>query len=135
MTDSSPGPAARPLSPHVQVWRWHVTMLCSILHRATGLALYAGALLVAGWAIALAAGPGPYETYMRLLGSPLGKLVLFGMTISVFFHLATGVRHLVWDVGHGFDPKDADLTGVIAMAFGVVAAVVVWIIAALMGAL
>lgn len=135
MTDSSPGPAARPLSPHVQVWRWHVTMLCSILHRATGVALYAGALLVAGWAVALAAGAGPYETYMRLLGSPLGKLVLFGMTVSVFFHLATGVRHLVWDVGHGFDPKDADLTGVIAMAFAVVATVVVWIIAAMMGAL
>ena len=135
MTDSSPGPAARPLSPHVQVWRWHVTMLCSILHRATGVALYVGALLLAGWAVALASGPGPYEAYKGLLGSPLGKLVLFGMTVSVFFHLATGVRHLVWDVGHGFDPKDADLTGVIAMAFGVAAAVVVWIIAALMGAL
>ena len=85
--------------------------------------------------MALASGPGPYEAYKGLLGSPLGKLVLFGMTVSVFFHLATGVRHLVWDVGHGFDPKDADLTGVIAMAFGVAAAVVVWIIAALMGAL
>ena len=135
MTDSSPGPAARPLSPHLQVWRWHVTLLCSILHRATGMALYVGALMLAGWAVALASGPGGYEAYKALLGSLLGKLVLFGMTVSIFFHLATGVRHLVWDAGHGFKPKDADLTGVVAVAFGIAAAVVVWIIAALMGAL
>ena len=135
MTDSSPGPAARPLSPHLQVWRWHVTLFCSIMHRATGLALYAGALMLAGWAVALASGPGGYEAYKTLLGSLLGKLVLFGMTVSIFFHLATGVRHLVWDAGRGFNPKDADLSGVVAMAFGIAAAVVVWIIAALMGAL
>ena len=135
MTDSSPGPAARPLSPHLQVWRWHVTLLCSILHRVTGMALYAGALMLAGWAVALASGPGAYEVYKGLLGSLPGKVVLFGMTVSVFFHLATGVRHLVWDAGHGFNPKDADLTGVVAMAFGIAAAVVVWIIAALMGAI
>ena len=135
MTDSSPGPAARPLSPHLQVWRWHVTLFCSIAHRATGMALYAGALMLAGWAVALASGPGGYEAYKAVLGSLPGKLVLFGMTVSIFFHLATGVRHLVWDTGHGFKPKDADLTGVVAMAFGIAAAVVVWIIAALMGAL
>jgi len=125
----------RPLSPHVQVWRWHITMLCSILHRATGVALYAGALILAGWAIALAMGPAPYEAYKHLLGSPLGKLVLFGLTVSIFYHLAAGVRHLVWDAGYGFDPKTADMTGAASIGFGVAAAVAVWVIAALMGAL
>jgi succinate dehydrogenase / fumarate reductase cytochrome b subunit len=135
MTETSPGPAARPLSPHLQVWRWHVTMLCSILHRATGIALYVGALILAGWVLALASGPAAYEHYRVLLGSPLGKLVLFGLTVSVFYHLAAGIRHLVWDVGLGFNPKLADQTGAAAIAFGVVAAIVVWILAALMGAL
>ncbi len=135
MTETSPGPAARPLSPHLQVWRWHVTMLCSILHRATGIALYVGALILAGWVLSLASGPAAYEHYRVLLGSPLGKLVLFGLTVSVFYHLAAGVRHLFWDVGLGFNPKLADQTGAAAIAFGVVAAIVVWILAFLMGAL
>ena len=135
MTHPSPGPAARPLSPHLQVWRWHITMLCSILHRATGVALYVGALILAGWAIALASGPEPYGAYKHLLGSPLGKLVLFGLTVSIFYHLASGIRHLVWDAGHGFEPKTADLSSAVCIGFGAAAAVVVWVIAASMGAL
>lgn len=135
MTQSPPGQAARPLSPHVQVWRWHITMFTSIAHRATGVALYAGALMLAGWAVALAMGPGPYEAYKHLLGSPLGKLVLFGLTVSIFYHLAAGVRHLVWDAGWGFAPKTADAASAAAVAFGLVAAAAVWGIAAMMGAL
>jgi succinate dehydrogenase / fumarate reductase cytochrome b subunit len=134
MTESTPGSAARPLSPHLQVWRWHVTMLCSILHRATGIALYVGALILAGWAMSLAAGPDAYAHYRALLGSPLGRLVLFGLTVSIFYHLASGIRHLVMDAGHGFHPRVADLTGVAAMAFGVVASAAVWAIAGMMGA-
>ena len=135
MTHSPPGPAARPLSPHLQVWRWHITMLCSILHRATGLALYVGALILAGWAIALASGPDAYGAYKHLLGSPLGKLVLFGLTVSIFYHLASGVRHLVWDAGYGFEPKTADISSGICIGFGAAAALAVWAIAAGMGAL
>jgi len=132
MTESSPGPAARPLSPHVLHWRWHLTMLCSILHRATGVALYVGALILAGWVAALATGPGAYAGYMEMLASPLGQLVLFGLTVSVFYHLASGIRHLVWDVGDGFDPKVADATGAACIAFALAAAVGVWA-AALLG--
>ncbi|MEI9965317.1 MAG: succinate dehydrogenase, cytochrome b556 subunit [Caulobacteraceae bacterium] len=135
MSDTSPGAAARPLSPHLQVWRWHITMFCSIAHRATGIALYVGALILAAWAISLAAGPDAYAVFKATLGSPLGKLMLFGLTVSVFYHLAAGVRHLVWDAGKGFNPRLADMTGAAAIAFGIVAAVVVWVIAALMGAL
>ena len=65
----------RPLSPHLTIWRWHITMASSIAHRATGVALYVGALILAGWALSLAAGPAAYGDYMALLGSWLGKLV------------------------------------------------------------
>lgn len=125
----------RPLSPHLQVWRWHVTMASSIAHRVTGVGLYLGALILAGWAMALAAGPVAYDTYTGLLGSFLGKLVLFGMTVSLLFHLANGVRHLIWDAGKGLDPKVADTTAIAAFVFAVVAAVFIWIIAAMTGAL
>jgi succinate dehydrogenase / fumarate reductase cytochrome b subunit len=126
MAEGSPGARTRPLSPHVQVWRWHVTMATSILHRATGVGLYGGALILAGWALALAAGESAYVAYMGLLGSVLGKLVLFGITVCAFYHLANGIRHLVWDAGRGFELKTANSTGWAALAFGVVASVAVW---------
>lgn len=134
MTEAS-GLPPRPLSPHLQVWRWHVTMLTSILHRATGVGLYVGALVAAGWAVALASGPGPYGTYMALLGSPLGRLVMFGFTVAIFYHLANGVRHVIWDFGAGLSIKTANFTSVVVIAFSLVASVAVWVIAALTGAL
>lgn len=123
------GPADRPMSPHIQVWRWHVTMFTSIAHRATGIALYVGALIAAGWVIALAAGEQAFDSYRALLTSPLGELVLFGLTVSLFYHLANGIRHLVWDTGRGLEAKTADMTGWAAIVFGVVAAVSIWVIA------
>jgi succinate dehydrogenase / fumarate reductase cytochrome b subunit len=135
MTEASTGPRERPLSPHLQVWRWHVTMLTSILHRATGIALYVGALLLAGWAVALASGPHAYVEYMALLSSIIGRVVLFGLTVSIFYHLANGIRHLVWDTGRGLDVKTANLTAVVVIAFSVVAAVAVWLAAGFVGAL
>jgi succinate dehydrogenase / fumarate reductase cytochrome b subunit len=117
------------MSPHLSVWRWHVTMATSILHRATGMALYIGVLIAAGWAVALAAGPEAFHGYRLLLASPLGQLALFGLTVSLFYHLANGVRHLFWDTGRGLDPKTADMSGWAAIVFGVVAAVLIWVIA------
>ncbi len=138
MSDAGPatpprGPADRPMSPHLQVWRWHITMATSILHRATGVALYVGALILAGWAVSLAMGPNAYGFYRAVLATPLGQLVLFGLTVSLFYHLGNGVRHLVGDSGRGLDPKLADMTGAAAIAFGLVAGVVIWIVAALTG--
>ncbi len=123
------------MSPHVQVWRWHLTMFCSIANRAAGVALYGGALILAAWAVSLAMGPGTYTRFMVLMASPVGRLVLFGLTVSLFFHLAAGVRHLVWDAGKGFDPKLSGLTGGLAIAFAVVASIAVWGLAAMTGAL
>ena len=110
-------------------------MFCSIATRATGIALYAGFILLAGWAMALAAGESVYHVYACLLGSLPGKVVLFGFTVSALYHLAAGVRPLVWDSGHGFGLKTATATAWGALAFGFVGAVGVFVIAHLMGAL
>lgn len=118
----------RPLSPHLQVWRWHLTMLTSILHRATGMALYGGAVIVTAWALALGAGPEAYQGFTDLMASPLGRLVLVGLTLSVFYHLANGVRHLFWDAGIGLSVITSFRSGVMCMAFSVVATVIVWAI-------
>jgi succinate dehydrogenase / fumarate reductase cytochrome b subunit len=109
-------------------------MAASILHRATGVALYVGALILAGWAAALARGPSAFVAYRALLASALGQLVLFGLTVSLFYHLANGVRHIWADTGRGFDPKTSDMTGAAAIAFGIVAAIAIWIVAILRGA-
>jgi len=110
-------------------------MLTSILNRVTGVGLYGAALLAAIWAITLAAGPDAYSAYMGLLGSLLGRVVLFLITVAVFYHLAAGLRHLVWDTAKGLDLKTANASSAAIIAFGVVAAIAVWVIAGLMGAL
>ena len=137
MTDATRAPKLRerPMSPHLQVWRWHITMATSIAHRATGVALYVGALIAAAWAIALANGPESYGMFKSLLGSPLGKIVMFGLTVSFFYHLANGIRHLVWDTGHGLDVKSANFSAVVCFAFTAAASIAVWVIAAMTGAL
>ncbi|MBE7218843.1 MAG: succinate dehydrogenase, cytochrome b556 subunit [Caulobacteraceae bacterium] len=123
-----------PLSPHLQVWRWHVTMAASIATRATGVALYVGALIAAAFAVCLAMGPDAYAGYLAVMGSALGKLVLFGLTVSVFYHLAAGLRHLAWDAGKGFQPGVADRTAIAAFAFGLLAAIATWAVAFMTGA-
>jgi succinate dehydrogenase / fumarate reductase, cytochrome b subunit len=118
----------RPLSPHLQVWRWHVTMATSIFHRATGVALYAGALGVAVWLMAAAAGPGPYGVVQDVINSPIGFLGILGFTLAATFHLANGVRHLVWDAGKGFEPKAANASGWFVIGFAVVATAAILIL-------
>ena len=125
----------RPLSPHLSVWRWHVTMAASILTRATGVALYGGAFVLAGWAVCLAMGPEWYAAGMSILGSIPGKVVLFGLTVSLFYHLAAGLRHIGWDLGYAMGPRVSDMTAAAAMSFGLFAAVAVWALAWFTGAL
>jgi succinate dehydrogenase / fumarate reductase cytochrome b subunit len=104
-------------------------MVASITHRFTGMALYGGALILAGWALALASGEEAFTAYRGLLGSPLGKLVLLGLTFSVFYHLAGGIRHLAWDLDFGFQPRTADTTAIAVIAFAVTATIAVWAVA------
>lgn len=132
MTDA---PRERPLSPHTSIWRWHLTMATSILHRVSGCALYGGGLILAIWAITLAAGPEAYGTFKAVMGSFPGKIVMFALTLAVFYHLAKGVQHLIWDTGHGYKLETANMGAMITIAFAIVATIVVWIIAAMTGAL
>jgi len=135
MTDASKTRREPPLSPFLSVWRWHITMLTSIVHRVTGVGLYGGALIAAGWAVSLAMGPEAYATYKSLLGSPVGLVVMFGLTLSWTYHLANGVRHLIWDTGHGFDLKSANASAVFVLAFALAATISLFGIAAMTGAI
>jgi succinate dehydrogenase / fumarate reductase cytochrome b subunit len=102
------GAATRPLSPHIQIWRWHISALASITHRITGGALYFGTFLIAAWLVALAISPDAYATMEGIITSIPGKIVLFLWAVAVLFHLYNGIRHLIWDgPGIGFSPKVA----------------------------
>lgn len=96
--------AARPLSPHLQIYRWSWTMAMSIAHRATGCALYGGTVLIAAWLVAAAAGPAAFETAQWIAGSILGRLVLFLYSFALLHHMVGGLRHFVWDMGYGYEP-------------------------------
>ncbi|SEG35016.1 succinate dehydrogenase subunit C [Bosea lathyri] len=98
-------PAARPLSPHLQIYRWSWTMAMSVIHRATGCALYAGTVLIAAWLVAAASGPAAFETAQWIAGSILGRLVLFGYSFALLHHMVGGLRHFVWDLGYGYEPE------------------------------
>ena len=132
MTDA---PRERPLSPHTTIWRWHLTMATSILHRASGCALYGGGLILAVWAMTLAAGPEAYATFKAVMGSFPGKIVMFALTLATFYHLAKGIQHLIWDAGHGYNLKTATMGAIATVAFAIAATLAVWIIAAMTGAL
>ncbi|HEV7257172.1 MAG TPA: succinate dehydrogenase, cytochrome b556 subunit [Bosea sp. (in: a-proteobacteria)] len=97
--------AARPLSPHLQIYRWSWTMAMSIAHRVTGSALYAGTVLIAAWLVAAASGPEAFATAQAIAGSFLGRLVLFLYSFALLHHMVGGLRHFVWDMGHGYDPQ------------------------------
>jgi succinate dehydrogenase / fumarate reductase cytochrome b subunit len=119
----------RPLSPHLQIYRWPITMATSILHRASGVGLGIGTLLLAWWLVAAAAGPDYFAYVQGVLGSWLGRLILLGFTWALFFHLCNGIRHLVWDVGIGFEKAAASRASWIVIAASVVLTVVAWILA------
>ncbi|MBF0354823.1 MAG: succinate dehydrogenase, cytochrome b556 subunit [Alphaproteobacteria bacterium] len=106
----------RPLSPHLQVYKPQITSFLSILHRLTGVAL-AGGLLIFAWALGAAAyGPDSYETVRAILGSWFGRLVLFGWSAALFFHLCNGIRHLFWDFGYGFANDQVTKSGYAVLA-------------------
>ena len=118
----------RPLSPHLQIYRWPVTMMTSITHRATGLALAAGTVLLAWWLIAVATGPDAYAMVRMAAASPIGLMVIFGFIWSLAFHLLNGIRHLAWDVGYGFAVPTAARTGVLVIVLSILLAILVFAI-------
>ena len=121
--------AARPLSPHLQIFRPILTMVMSILHRITGAALYVGTILVAWWLVAAASGPEAFATASGFFGSWFGQLILFGYTWALLHHMIGGRRHFVWEFGHGLDLKTRNLLARASIVGSVAATILVWIIA------
>lgn len=119
--------AGRPLSPHLQVYRWYLTMALSIAHRVTGAGLAVGLLLLSWWLVALAGGPESFATVRAVLDSWFGGLVLFGFTLFFWFHALNGVRHLVWDLGYGLDKATAQQSGVVVVGGSVGLTLLTWI--------
>jgi succinate dehydrogenase / fumarate reductase cytochrome b subunit len=123
------GPRARPLSPHLQIYRLPLTALLSITHRLTGVGLAAGLVLLAWWLAAAATGPEAYATVSAVLGSWFGMLVLFGFSLALMFHLCNGVRHLFWDMGKGFEIAQAQRSDKIVIGAAVALTAVAWLAA------
>lgn len=119
----------RPLSPHLQIYRWPVTMATSIAHRVTGVALSMGMLLLAWWLMAAAAGPDAYHVFVASAAHPIGQIVLFGLLWSLAFHVFNGIRHLAWDIGWGFQVATANRSGITAVLLSLLAAIVVFLLA------
>jgi len=117
----------RPLSPHLQIYKPQLTSVLSILHRATGIALAIGTLLLAWWLIAAAAGPAAYAGVQGFLGHWIGRVLLFGWSFALFYHLCNGLRHLVWDAGYGLDLQTAYRSGWAAVIVAAALTLVAWI--------
>jgi succinate dehydrogenase / fumarate reductase cytochrome b subunit len=117
----------RPLSPHLQIYRWQLTSVMSILHRITGVALAVGTLLLVYWLVAAAAGPESFATAQEFVGSILGRLLLFGWTVALFYHLANGVRHLLWDAGRGLELRAAYASGWTVVIVTAALSLIAWI--------
>ncbi len=117
----------RPLSPHLQIYRFSLTMALSIVHRITGVGLYLGTGLLAWWLIAAAMGPDQLDFVNLVLGSWLGQLVLFGFTWALFHHMLGGIKHFIWDTGSGLEPANRQLLSWINIFGGLALTGLTWV--------
>lgn len=119
----------RPLSPHLGIYRWQITMTMSILHRATGVALAAGSLALVYWLVAAAMGPDAYAQAQTLFATWPSQVLLWGWTFAFFYHLCNGIRHLAWDAGWGFEIRTLYVTGysVCLLALALTFSTIVWV--------
>lgn len=119
----------RPLSPFMfPTWyRFQITSFLSILHRLTGIALSVGAIMLTWWLIAVAAGGQVFAATHAFIVSPIGLLLLFGWSAAFFYHLCSGVRHLAWDAGYGFELHDAYRSGYAVVAATSALTVLTWL--------
>ena len=119
--------ANRPLSPHLQIWKWGPHMLVSILHRVTGdgLALVGLAVLL-WWLGAMAAGPDAYATFAEVMGSPIGMIVLVGLSWAFFTHMMSGLRHFVLDIGAGYELDTNKVWSILAPVIAILLTAAFW---------
>ena len=118
-----------PLSPHLQIYRWHVSSLVSITHRISGIINLLALILIFFWLLVLNFNESNYELFLLVINSFFGKFILIGFTWSMSFHVLSGIRHLVWDLGYGFEIKTANISGVIVIIFSLVFTIIFWLLA------
>ena len=118
----------RPLSPHLQVYKPQLTSILSILHRGTGIVLSIGSIFLVSWILVLTLGENAYQIYSQLVNNWFGKLVIFGFTFGLFYHLSNGIRHLFWDAGYGYDLKDAYISGFAVIFSSISLTLITWLI-------
>jgi succinate dehydrogenase / fumarate reductase cytochrome b subunit len=119
---------ARPLSPHIGIYKMMLTFVMSGFHRVTGFVLYFGILLLVWWLIAVASGPNAYADFEWFVGSLIGRLILFGYTWALIHHTLGGVRHLIWDTLHGFEPAEREMLALATIVGSVSLTLFVWVI-------
>ena len=116
-----------PLSPHLQIYRWHISSLLSITHRISGVINLLALILIFFWLIFLSLGENNYQSFLLTINSFIGKFILIGFTWSMSFHLLSGIRHLVWDLGYGFEIKTANITGIIVIISSLALTIIFWL--------
>jgi len=116
----------RPLSPHLQIYRWQLTSVLSILHRLSGVALAIGAILLVSWLGAASDGPQSYAAFQHFMGSWIGLVLLFGWSVALFYHTCNGIRHLWWDTGRGLELKSVHASGWTVLAATGALTIVAW---------
>jgi len=118
----------RPLSPHISIYRWPITMVTSILHRATGIAMAVGFVVFVFWLAYAASGPDAYAAFSAVMSSLFGQVLLVGWSWAFFYHLANGIRHLVWDAGFGFEKAQANASAWFVIVSSVVLTAIFWVV-------
>ena len=118
-----------PLSPHLQIYKWQISSLLSITHRISGVINLVALILIFFWLIVLSFGETIYELFLLMSNSFIGKFILIGFTWSMIFHLLSGIRHLAWDLGYGFEIKTANISGIIVIVLSLMLTVIFWLLA------
>ena len=118
-----------PLSPHLQIYRWHVSSLLSITHRISGVINLLALMLIFFWLLILSFGENNYELFLVIINSFFGKFILIGLAWSMNFHILSGIRHLAWDLGYGVEIKTANISGIVVIIFSLVLTIIFWLFA------
>ena len=117
-----------PISPHLQIYRWHISSLLSITHRIVGIINLLALIFIFFWLLILSFGESNYQLFLSLLNSFFGKFILIGFTWSMSFHILSGIRHLFWEMGYGFEIKNANISGVLVIIFSLILTIIFWLL-------
>ena len=117
-----------PLSPHLQIYRWQISSLISITHRITGILNFLGLIFISAWISSAGISENLFEYFLIFLKSFIGEFFLIGFTWSISYHLLSGIRHLFWDLGYGYEIKTANFSGILVILGSLVLTIILWVV-------